>query len=120
MLLTIFFSHQPWKLLKVWWYSLKMSTPLLKGPGSQGIHMEGERCGEGPTVGGRGEVGVGGLWVPRCASPRGELPYCPCLGLTEADSPAAVSCVLSWNSYYVTGIQLWPAMKLQTAGSSLA
>lgn len=29
-------------------------------------------------------------------------------------------CVLSWNSHYVAGIQPWPVMKLQTAGSSLA
>lgn len=61
----------------------------------------------------------GGLWSPQCAPQQGSCYTGPAFVWHKADSPAAASCVLSWNSHYVAGIQFCPVMKLQTAGSSL-
>ena len=85
----------------------------LSGPGIQEYKGK-EESGEG-VLGGEGG-GVGGLGS--CPPSSHPDPGPTCLQ-PEADSPAAASCVLSWNSYDVSGIWFWPVMKLQTAVSSL-
>lgn len=55
-----------------------MSAPLEWAWHSRSANGRGEVWGRG---GGRGEVGVGGLWGPHMGTPAGELPRWPCLGL---------------------------------------
>lgn len=102
-------------LLEVWWYSLQCLPRVGLAFGS--TNGRGENRGEG-LGGGRGGVGRRRLWGPR-VHPCWVRPPRPCLCLAWAWQSSAASCVLPWNSHYVTGIQYWPVMKLQTAGSSL-
>lgn len=84
----------------------------LSGPGIQEYKGK-EESGEG-VLGGSGEE-----WEGWGASPSPHPDPGPTFLQPEADSPAAASCALSWNSYDVSGIWFWPVMKLQTAVSSL-